>query len=237
MRRPTQLPSLVVYDEVEPCPYLRGRTARMPMSVPLRAMERGELDDLLAAGCRRMGEMYYHLECPACQQCEAFRILVEEHTPARGARRVLARGNRELSMEIGEPTVDAARVELYNLHKRGRDLDPGYGPTTPAAYRSFLVDTCCETIEIRYFHERRLIAVAVADRGETSMSAVYCYFDPRFSRLSPGTYSILKQLELCRLWGLKHLYLGFYIAEPCKMTYKVRFRPHERLIGGRWLRG
>jgi arginyl-tRNA--protein-N-Asp/Glu arginylyltransferase len=78
--------------------------------------------------------------------------------------------------------------------------------------------------------------VAIVDRGERSLSAVYCYYDPTFGRFSPGVYSILYQLELCRRWGLPHLYLGLTI-EGCKaMTYKRRYLPHERLIGGEWQR-
>jgi arginyl-tRNA--protein-N-Asp/Glu arginylyltransferase len=68
------------------------------------------------------------------------------------------------------------------------------------------------------------------------VSAVYCYWDPELKSFSPGVYSVLKQLELCRAWGARHLYLGLYIAENAYMKYKADFRPHERLVGGRWQR-
>ena len=79
-----------------------------------------------------------------------------------------------------------------------------------------------------------LVGVAVVDRGMTSLSAVYCCYDPHCSRLGLGTYSILKQIELCRRLGLRHLYLGLHIAESKPMAYKARFRPHQRLLSGRW---
>ncbi|HEU5076114.1 MAG TPA: arginyltransferase, partial [Polyangiaceae bacterium] len=63
-----------------------------------------------------------------------------------------------------------------------------------------------------------------------------CCFDPRYSSYSIGTYSILKQLELCKSWGLRHLYLGLYIADCDRMLYKARFVPHERLLKGKWMR-
>jgi arginine-tRNA-protein transferase len=76
--------------------------------------------------------------------------------------------------------------------------------------------------------------VALVDRAEDALSAVYCYYDPTYGSLSLGTYSILKQIELCRSWGLRYLYLGLYIAGSEHMRYKARFLPHERLLDGRW---
>ncbi|MBL8970836.1 MAG: arginyltransferase, partial [Myxococcales bacterium] len=69
-----------------------------------------------------------------------------------------------------------------------------------------------------------------------ALSAVFFYFDHTFEPLSPGVFSILKQLELCRTWGLRYLYLGLYIAECPSMAYKATYLPHERLLHGRWQR-
>ena len=53
-------------------------------------------------------------------------------------------------------------------------------------------------------------------------------------KLSLGTYSILKQLELAKRWGMRHLYLGLYIEANEHMAYKARFLPHDRLVRGEW---
>jgi arginine-tRNA-protein transferase len=95
--------------------------------------------------------------------------------------------------------------------------------------------TCCESLEIRYTVDGHLVAIALADRSSNALSAVYCFYDPAYEELGLGTYSILKQLELCRTWGLRHLYLGLYIGDCERMRYKARFIPHERLLDGRWV--
>ena len=236
MSTPQELPTLVAYDELDPCPYLAGRTARLPLQYPLRRMSGRDLDERLAAGYRRLGDMVYRTACPECQACEAIRVLVQEFRPNRSQRRVWRKGQESLTVQLGPCRVDARRVGLYNGHKQDRGLDHGEGPISAEGYRAFLVETCCDSFELRYLAEGRLAGLAVADRGEQSLSAVYCYFDPEFSGLSPGTFSVLQQIDLCRVWGLKYLYLGYYIAEPCRMTYKATFRPHERLAGDRWLR-
>jgi arginine-tRNA-protein transferase len=125
-------------------------------------------------------------------------------------------------------------VELYNLHKELRRLGDNQTGIDLDGYREFLVMTCCDSFEMRYRVGGRLVGIALVDRGASALSAVYCYYDPDLERLSLGTYSILKQIELCRSFELTHLYLGLFIDDCDRMRYKARFLPHERLVGGRW---
>lgn len=229
-------PELVVYDRPCPCPYLQGRIARMPLRLPARRLRRREVDSRLAAGDRRQGLVLYRTSCPGCAACEPIRIPVATFQPSRSQRRVLKRGDRLLEVSVGPPVLDARRVELYNLHKVGRGLSDGQSLIDSEGYEDFLVNTCCESFEIRYALHGELVGVAVTDRGQSSLSAVYCYYSPEHAHLGIGTYSVLKQLELCRRLGLKHLYLGLYIADSEPMRYKARYLPHERLLDGRWRR-
>jgi arginine-tRNA-protein transferase len=154
---------------------------------------------------------------------------------SRSQRRTLQRGDAHLTVELGEPLADAERVALYNRHKALRGLSAGQGEVDVRSYREFLAMTCCDTIEIRYRLAGALVGIAIADRSSDALSAVYCYYEPSHERLGLGTYSILKELELCRVWGLRYLYLGLYIAESVHMRYKARFLPHERLLDGKWI--
>lgn len=227
-------PELLVYDAPEPCPYLEGRVARMPLRLPVRELDPRELDARLVRGDRRHGALFYRPSCPSCRACEAIRLSAD-YEPTRTQERVLRRGRRELRVELGPPTVSEERLRLYDAHRFGRGLakDSSY-PIDADSYQRFLVDRACDSFELRYYHDDRLIGVAVTDRGERSLSAVYCYYDPAYAKMSLGTYSILEQLALCRREGLEHLYLGLYIAGCDAMAYKARFLPHERLVGGRW---
>ncbi len=232
---PGSPPELVVYDKLQRCPYLRDRSARMPLRLPSRPLEREELDERLAAGDRRQGFVLYRTACPSCRACEPIRLDALRFAPNKTQRRVLRRGDRELSIEMGSPFVDARRVELYNRHKLLRGLSDGQPPIDSEGYRDFLVSTCCDSFELRYWREKSLLGIAIVDRGARSLSAVYCCYDPAFDHYSIGTYSILKQLELCRSWGLRYLYLGLYIRQSESMAYKAKFTPHERLLNGEWI--
>jgi arginine-tRNA-protein transferase len=208
----------------------------MPLRLPARALEREELDQRLLVGDRRQGFVLYRTACPSCAACEPIRLDVSAFEPNRTQRRVFKRAERQIRVEVGSPVVDAQRVALYNKHKHGRGLSDGQPAIDAEGYRDFLVSTCCDSFEMRYQLGENLVGIAIVDRAADSLSAVYCYYDPSFPRLSLGCYSILKQLELCKSWGLTYLYLGLYIAECEAMVYKATFLPHQRLIAGSWVR-
>jgi arginine-tRNA-protein transferase len=226
-------PEIVVYDEPHDCPYVPGRVAVLPLRVPSRRLTGEELETRLAAGDRRQGMFLYRTACPECRACEPIRLDVESYQPNRSQRRALGRGDAVIRYEVGPPVLDDARVALYNKHKQLRSL--GDGEIDLAGYRQFLVMTCCESFEIRYTLDGVLVGIALVDRSTDSLSAVYCFYDPSFPELSLGTYSILKQVELCKTWGLRYLYLGLYIGDCERMRYKSRFLPHERLLDGHWV--
>jgi leucyl-tRNA---protein transferase len=232
---PGHPPELIVYDRTSSCPYLPQRSARLPLRLPTRNLRAVELDQRLAAGDRRQGPVLYRTSCPECKACSPLRIDVERFVPSRAHRRILNRAGRDLNVELGLPVVDEGRVDLYNRHKIERGLGDIEGKIDYEGYRAFLVDTCCDSLELRLIHEGRLAGVSVLDRGFSSLSAVYCYHDPDLRRYSLGTYAILREIELCRAWGMRYLYLGLYVEGSAPMAYKARFFPHQQRRMGRWI--
>ena len=49
-----------------------------------------------------------------------------------------------------------------------------------------------------------------------------------------GAYNILWQAAQCQSLGLPYLYLGYYIKNSEKMSYKVKFQPIEGLVNDHW---
>src|SRR2546422_9390030 len=95
-----ELLTVVAYDDLDPCPYLAGQTARLPLEYPLRRLSGTELDEKLAAGYRRIGDLVYRVTCPDCQACEPIRVLVDEFRPSRTQRRVWQRGQAAFHVEL-----------------------------------------------------------------------------------------------------------------------------------------
>ena len=232
---PGHPPEFVVHDHPSHCPYLPERPARMPLRLPARSLRADELDQRLAAGDRRQGVVLYRTECPECIACVPLRLDVGRFEPSRTHRRTIRRGDELLALELGPPILDDRRVELYNRHKLLRGLGDESGLIDQEGYRAFLVETCCDSFEMRFYHDKKLVGVAIVDRGFTSMSAMYCFYEPALQKLSIGTYAILKQLELCARWGMHYLYLGLYVEGSATMAYKAKFFPHQQRQQGRWI--
>jgi arginine-tRNA-protein transferase len=230
-------PEIVVHDGEEPCPYLPDRRARRPLRHPIRRLSAAEFDLRLEAGDRRTGPFLYTQACPTCTACEPIRVDVRAFAPSRAQRRAKAKGDAAVAVSIGPVEVDAARLALYQAHESARGLAPeGREPIDPVGYESCFALSCVDGFEIRYHVGGRLVAVAITDRGERALSAVYTFWDPACAALSLGTYSILTQIALAAREGLDWVYLGLAIAGNPSMAYKLAFMPHERRIDGSWRR-
>lgn len=229
------LPLVAVEDRPQPCPYLPGVTARMPLELAFFPVSPNAADRLLDGGYRRSGVFLYRTRCPNCSACEPTRIELDKFRIRASMRRVLRRGGRDLKYRWGRPQLDTERVDLFNRHRRLRGLGSGQAAADAADYRAFLVETPLDSWELAIEREGRLVGVAIVDQAADSLSAVYTYFDPAEKRYSLGTFAILRQVERGRALGLRYLYLGMYVAENRHLNYKATFVPQQRLRGGRWV--
>ena len=76
--------------------------------------------------------------------------------------------------------------------------------------------------------------VSMIDILDQGISSVYTFFDTSVPASSYGSYSILWQIEQAKILGLPYLYLGYFIRESKKMSYKANYQPMEGLIDDHW---
>ena len=225
-----------------PCSYLPDRFSNLLF---LDGTEAANIyEQLLAVGYRRYGGYVYRPDCSSCSECRVLRVPVRSFRPTRSQRRVQIRGSGIFRAELGEPEYTDEKAELYarylaHQHRRSKEetaAEPEEADSSQSesTYRSFFVETLpgLETIELRLYSGDRLAGVGIIDKMADALSAVYFYFEPDFSRFSPGTYSILFQIDLARGLNLKYYYPGYYIRDCAAMNYKLNYRPAQlRTIG------
>ncbi len=217
------------------CSYLPGYQARTLFVDPNIRIDPQHAEWLQQIGFRRSGRHFYRPACRDCQRCVALRIPVTDFHPNRSQRRTLHR-NRDLRLIPRAPVFVPEHYEVYRRYILSRHGDGDMADTlSPENYRQFLLASWSgqsRLLEMRQNGE--LVGVAVSDMLGDAVSAVYTFFDPAQAKRAPGTLAILSQILEARRMGLSYLYLGYWIAESQKMSYKANFRPIEAWNGSCW---
>lgn len=207
------------------CPYLPGRQARNLVIRPV-PLEAGVYHSLMDLNFRRSGPVFYRPECEGCRECRSIRVAVGRFRPSRAQRRCQAR-NRDLAVRVGAARPTAEKLALYRRYLEARHDGQMSGGNEE--FENFLYASTVTTLELEYRLGRRLLAVGIADLEPSAMSAVYCYFDPDETARSLGVFNVLRLIDECRSRGRDWLYLGYYVREARRMSYKAGFRPFELL--------
>ena len=109
-------------------------------------------------------------------------------------------------------------------------------PPSPEQYASFLLSDWGNTIFFEFRDDdNQLLAVSVCDILENGISAVYTFYDVTQPKRSLGVMAVLWQIEEAKNRGLSSVYLGYWIKECQKMSYKTDYRPLEMLIDDHWV--
>jgi len=215
------------------CAYLPDREATMVLADPSFPKSTSIYSVLIANGFRRSGEMIYRPLCDGCQSCVPVRVPVRSFRARRSQRRAWQR-NRDLEVGVlPEPLTD----ETYGLYRRyinTRHAGGSMEDPTREAYVDFLTSAWCDTRFFTFRAQGQLLAVSVVDRVEDALSAVYTFFEPEEGQRSLGVYTVLWTIEQARREGLDWLYLGYWIRDCQKMSYKREYQPQQHLRGQRW---
>lgn len=219
----------VYQSKPELCPYLHDRM-RCSIFFQTEKLPAAAYEHLLDGGWRRCGKMFYLNTCPNCAECLPLRILVDEFKADRTQKRNLKK-NADLRTEIVPAEFHLKDYELYAKYLAERHNDQSANEDD---YRNFLLNSPVDSLIMRYYHEEQLVGVAWIDEMPKSISSVYFAFDGSFEKRSPGVFSILRQIELCKKLGKKFLHLGFYIKDCRKMNYKTNYSATELFDNNEW---
>jgi arginyl-tRNA--protein-N-Asp/Glu arginylyltransferase len=187
-----------------PCSYLPGRMARSQVATPSHLIGTELYADLVHLGFRRSGIFTYRPYCDHCRACVPVRVPVAEFRATRSQRRAAAKHD-----------------ELQHA-------------VTGLRFRVELLQSRVSTRLVEFRDRGKLMMVSIVDQLSDGLSSVYTFYDPDTPGASFGTYNILWQIEQCQSASLPYLYLGYWIKDSRKMSYKAHFRPIEGFIDGVW---
>jgi leucyl-tRNA---protein transferase len=216
-----------------PCSYLDDRDARTLFLDPRETIDLATYTALTRVGFRRSGSHLYRPYCDGCSACVPSRVPVGAFRWSRRFRRIRQR-NRDIEVTVGEPVCNGTNYDLYARYIRARHAEGGMYPPTEAHFRSFLMSEWGNSSFLNLSLRGRLVGIAVTDRVGDGLSAIYTFFDPDYEERSLGVFAVLAQIEQCLANGIPYLYLGYWIRDCAKMSYKIDYRPIELLVSNRW---
>ena len=213
------------------CGYLPQERWRLRYEIVGR-LTPAEYLDRLKRGWRRFGHSLFRPECETCRRCRSLRVPVAGFRPDRSQRRAWAANERDVRIEIGPPSVSREKLDLYDRFHAYQTESKGWPEhelKSPDDYLESFVENPFEVQEWCYYLGKRLVGVGYVDRLPEALSAIYFFYDPDERRRSLGTFNVLSLIRSAAASGLRHVYLGYYVAGCRSLEYKARFRPSEVL--------
>lgn len=229
-----QFPKFYV-TAASPCPYIDGQEERKVFT-ELQGPEAEALNEALGkVGFRRSQTVVYRPACENCAECVSVRVLAKSYKPSRSQRRI-AKLNSDLTVEVRPPVTTDEQFDLLTRYLGARHADGSMAGMTREEFDDMVESSPVQTVQFEYRKALTgdLVAVALTDELSDGLSMVYSFFEPEAERRSIGTYLIHDHIMRAANANQPHVYLGYYVKDSPKMSYKSRFKPLERLGPNGW---
>ncbi len=218
-----------------PCPYLDGHSERKVFT-ELKGPDAGALNEALGrVGFRRSQSVVYRPACENCSQCISVRVRAQEFKPSKSQRKVL-KNNADIIATILPPLATEAQYDLLQSYLNDRHLDGTMAQMTMDEFCEMVESSPVATVLVEYRRaiDNKLMALALTDQLSDGLSMVYSCFDTKFNDRSLGTYIILDHITRAQRANQAYVYLGYWVQDSRKMSYKGRFKPLEKLGPNGW---
>ena len=216
-----------------PCSYLPDLKARSQVATPSYLIDTALYSQLIKHGFRRSSSHIYRPRCDTCCACVQMRVIAGQFKANRSQRRAWTQ-HRQLDATLHTLQDKPEYYALYQRYQRARHTGGGMDDDDHDTYQTFLLQSHLDTLLVEFRDEGILRMVSVIDLLADGLSSVYTFYEPDLPRARFGVYNVLWQIELCRKLSLKYVYLGYWIKNSRKMSYKTQYQPAEGLQNGIW---
>lgn len=244
------------------CSYLPDRQARSQVATPTFLISTAVYSELVQHGFRRSGTYTYRPRCDDCRACVPLRVSAPMFTANRSQRRAWKQ-HQHLEATLHPLQDNSEYYELYQRYQRSRHPNGGMDNDDHESYQNFLLQSHVDSLLVEFRdpvvtqnqatvhtdetastqtdnsssnqHKQGVLRmVSVIDLLSDGLSSVYTFYDPDLPQARLGVYNVLWQIQLCRKLELDFVYLGYWIENSRKMSYKTQYQPAQGLIEGQW---
>jgi leucyl-tRNA---protein transferase len=222
-----------------PCSYLPDLLARSQVATPAMLISTPVYSELVQHGFRRSGTYTYRPHCDNCSACVPLRVMANAFTANRSQRRAWKQ-HANLDVTVHALQDCSEHYDLYQRYQSARHKDGGMDNDDRESYQNFLLQSNVDSLLVEFrepqIHGKAgaLRMVSLIDLLNDGLSSVYTFYEPDLPQARFGVYNVLWQIELCRKLNLDFVYLGYWIEQSRKMSYKTDYQPAQGLINGTW---
>ena len=225
-----------------PCPYVPGRTERKVFAELKGGSAMAMSEALGRIGFRRSQNVVYRPSCDFCQACVSMRVMAPMFAPTASQKKLLRR-HADLEVSACEPWATAEQWSLLRRYLAVRHPQGGMAAMDAHDYADMVEQTPVDTVVVEYREPSsdgqpgRLVGCCLTDKQSDGLSMIYSFYEPdSVTRRGLGSFIILDHIIRAGDAGMPYVYLGYWIDDCDRMSYKKSYQPAEALIAGIWKR-
>lgn len=182
------------------------------------------LDHFLAMGWYRMGPTifttHYIFYNEDLFSTIWLRTPLTDYTYSKSLKKILRKNNSQFTYDF-EPYSYASELdELYEKYKLA------FKGNLPESLERYMMDSLdldiYDTYLVKVYSEDVLIACSIFDLGEKALSSLFGFYDPEFSAMSLGIYTMLLEIEFALQNDMELYYIGYFVPGNPRFDYKLR---------------
>ena len=216
------------------CNYLPQRQEKLLFTLPEEPLTASIYQQLLALNFRRSGEQLYTTYCTDCQACQSIRLVANTVLLNSQQRRLHRQAQRSSwHYRLSTMPMNDNYFPLYQSYIETKHAEGSMSPASPEQMSHLWQVSWLKVKFLEQYLDGELVAVTVVDCTADAYSAVYTFYRTGH-KLAFGTLAILALIETAKTENIPFVYLGYYIQDCKKMSYKAKFLPQQRFIAGEW---
>ncbi|MCB9356508.1 MAG: hypothetical protein H6575_18245 [Lewinellaceae bacterium] len=201
-------------------------------SVEMQPLDPAVFDQYMSDGWRLLGHSIVRHNFSVCRgkMCRTIplRIRLGDFQFSKSQRKML-RKTQKMNVKYGPIRINQAKAQLFTIHAAGR-----FDERRPESITSFLnLKSDREPVTGKEFYitgpDGMPLACSFFHLGEESVSGTYCFYNPKASGYSFGTYTMLLEIEKAQELGKKYYYHGYVYDVPSQFDYKLNFHNLEAM--------
>ena len=215
------------------CPYLDGKVEKR---IATDITHNEDIHDELALnGFRRVENWMYRPVCDNCSACKSYRVIIDKFEVTKSLKRIHKKLS-EVDFKIIENKATREHYDLFKKYQFERHNGGSMADMDEDDFVSMIETSPIETFLMEFRDKyNKLVGVILLDVNDTTLSAVYSFFEPNFKQIGLGNFMISQCLIYGKKNNFKYLYLGYYISQITSMAYKIRFKPGQILDNNEWV--